>query len=152
MNWREFVKENEDWVKASLNENEEILFYKKGKPDTLVFTISPQGYNLFDFSVTTIGEQDNAIDFLHEEPAEWYEKIEAKYNIILGKDLNGNGNVLTIYRKTSNGVETDFCRKEDLSKIDNRFSQFEIDIIKSELPEKLAKIVDLAKTEVKTDE
>lgn len=77
MNWQEFASENKSWTTTEVNEQGTVFFYEKDNPDILIFSISINGYTLFDFSDATLFEQHKTINFLKQGANEWF---EAKYN------------------------------------------------------------------------
>lgn len=90
------------------------------------------------------------VDFLNQGKVEWFK--ENKYNIILARDYDPK-RFYTAYMHWGNTYSTnDEVKPDDLSEEDYVFTQEQIDDLKSHLPENMAKIVDLAKVEVKDND
>lgn len=102
----------------------------------------------------TLGTSNNEIqkmimDFIYTTDKEhWFDKQEKKYNIIIGEDMSGN--FKTVYYKAGNVVDvTDTAGEYELVSDQYQFTESEIEALKATLPENMAKIIDLGKTEVK---
>lgn len=99
--------------------------------------------------------QKEIMDFVYSTDKEhWFDEPEKKYNIIVGRDLEPFAiqEWKAAYMKTAHGVkvwhaspEKDFINDEFI------FTESEVEDLKSELPENMAKIVDLGKVEVKDE-
>lgn len=149
MNWQEFASGNKSWITTEVNEQGTVFFYEKDNPDILIFSISINGYTLFDFSDTTLFEQHKTINFLKQGADEWYKK--PLYNIVIGSNLDGY--TFTAYAHYErNGAKAYYVNngvtEYDLKSEKYKFTQDEIDDLKSKLPENMKRIVDLGKTEV----
>lgn len=104
-------------------------------------------------NMTLINEHDQmeVAKFLRQDPEEWFEEL--KYNIIIGKDTDVNEKFCA-YWHSSNSSDSDFLLNdntthEDLSKDEYKFNTAQINDLKLQLPDYMAKIVDLGKVEVK---
>lgn len=99
--------------------------------------------------------QKDIMDFIYTTDKEhWFDEQEKKYNIIVGRDLEPFAiqEWKAAYMKTAHGVkvwhaspEKDFINDEFI------FTESEVEDLKSELPENMAKIVDLGKVEVNNE-
>lgn len=99
--------------------------------------------------------QEDLMDFVYSTDKEhWFDETERKYNIIVGRDLEPFAiqEWKAAYMKTAHGVkvwhaspEKDFINDEFI------FTESEVEDLKSELPENMAKIVDLGKVEIKDE-
>ena len=97
-----------------------------------------------------VGEVQKVImNFLvKSNPDDWF--AEKKYNIIIGKGSDG---IKNIYKKSNEGryLIDALADKADFNIEPYLFTENEIEELKSTLSEKLAKIVDLGKVEVKDE-
>ena len=99
--------------------------------------------------------QKDIMDFIYTTDSNhWFDEPEKKYNIVIAEDVNKNNVVhwKTAYQKKSKGVEiNDAVDEKDFINDDFIFTESEIEELKSNLPENMAKIVDLGKVEVKDE-
>ena len=99
--------------------------------------------------------QKEIMDFIYTTDSNhWFDEPEKKYNIVIAEDVNKNNVVhwKTAYQKKYKGVEINDAVDEKVFINDNFiFTESEIEELKSNLPENMAKIVDLGKVEVKDD-
>lgn len=80
----------------------------------------------------------------------WFDEPEKKYNIIIGEDVGTSWKAA--YQKTSIGIEVHCWNKENSLTSDSFiFTESEIEDLKSKVSEHSAKIIDIAKVEVKDD-
>lgn len=153
MNYKKFVSNNDIWLTydAYKDDNDKIIFYAT-QDGTPLFSIDKKRYYLGNFSKLNLDEQDKIIEFLHQEPKEWFEQI---YNLILAKVDGGkaayakkrNGE-FTIIGLVSDDIDEDKKIKGSKTHCDIDFNDYEIEELKSKLPDNLKKIVDLAKVSV----
>lgn len=107
----------------------------------------------------TLGTSNNEIqkeimDFVYSTDKEhWFDEPEKKYNIIIGENVKTEEYcVLTAYRKTPEGIEVWAAMEEYLTSDAFKFTESEIEELKSKVSERSANIIDLGKVEVKDDE
>lgn len=99
--------------------------------------------------------QKMIMDFIYTTDKEhWFDESEKRYNVVIGEDVKREGDcVKTAYRKNGDGVEViDSTDENDLTLDEYIFTESEVEDLKSELPENMAKIVDLGKVEVKDED
>ena len=135
---------------------EEYLLCKRymyGSDSTLLAFAKKQPY--WDI-YSSLGAMNNRVqrtimDFIYTTDSNhWFDEPEKKYNIIIGKDV---GQIWkSAYKKSRFGAKvSDNVYEEDLILDDYQFTESEIEDLKSNLPENMAKIVDVGKVEVKDD-
>lgn len=95
--------------------------------------------------------QKEIMDFIYSTDSNhWFDEPEKKYNIIIGEDVNGE--YKSAYKKWWNGAEvSDEVNENDLTSDEFKFTESEIEVLKSKVSERSAKIIDLGKVEVKDD-
>ncbi|CAI2698199.1 hypothetical protein AKUA2103_PHAGE100180 (plasmid) [Apilactobacillus kunkeei] len=95
--------------------------------------------------------QKEIMDFVYTTDKEhWFDEPEKKYNIIIGEDAGKNWQ--SAYKKCHFGAKVnDAVREEDLTLDDYQFTESEIEDLKATLPDNMAKIIDIAKVEVKDE-
>lgn len=131
--------------------------YTEGEDATLFEFAKKQPYWSIHPSLGVMHNQvqEDIMDFVYSTDKEhWFDEPEKKYNIIVGRDLEPFAiqEWKAAYMKTAHGVkvwhaspEKDFINDEFI------FTESEVEDLKSELPENMAKIVDLGKVEVKDE-
>lgn len=142
----------EYYIKKSKNDN--YLLYKRyteSEDATLFEFAKKQPYWSIHSSLGVMHNQvqEDIMDFIYTTDKEhWFDEPEKKYNIVIGEDMSGN--FKTVYYKVGNGVDvTDAAGEYELVSDQYQFTESEIEDLKAILPEKMAKIVDLGKVEVK---
>lgn len=92
--------------------------------------------------------QEDIMDFVYTTDKDhWFDEPEKKYNIVIGEDVSGN--YKTAYYKIGHGADvTDTTTEYELALDKYKFTESEIEELKSDLPENMKKIVDLGKVEV----
>lgn len=104
------------------------------------------------FGLASADVQKNIMDFIYSTDSNyWFDEPEKKYNIIVGEDVGGE--YKSAYQKVgSYGVEVfDSVDGDDLALEMFIFTESEIEDLKSKVSEQSAKIIDIAKVEVKDD-
>lgn len=97
--------------------------------------------------------QKDIMDFIYTTNSNhWFNEPEKKYNIIIGEDTNRE--YKSAYQKVgSNGVEVcDSVDGDDLALEMFIFTESEIEDLKSKVSTQSAKIIDIAKMEVKDED
>lgn len=147
MNWKQFAKETEDWLFYKENEDSKrISFYDSDGLQEEVFYISKGKYVLRNFMFVTGWQQDVIMRFINQNPEKWF--AEPLFYIVLGRGTYSG--LFTAYKKIMFN-QYEIVDEADINgddRCDYVFTQDEIDDLKSKLPENMAKIVDLGKTEV----
>ena len=104
----------------------------------------------------TLGTSNNEIqkeimDFVYSTDKDhWFDETGRKYNIIIGE--NAWGMLNAAYHKAGNGAYvSNVVDEDDLTSDEFKFTESEIEDLKSKVSERSAKIIDLGKVEVKDD-
>lgn len=151
MNYKEFAKENKDWIYTKWNDDTGFIEFININYYEIMFTISENGFALKSLFLSKPHEQVKAVRFLAQKPKEWFKGIKPKkkYNIVLGQDP-ADSQVQTAYAHSGQEfyIENDLTDYE-LTDKDFVFTESKLKELESKLPDRLAKIVDLAKVEVK---
>lgn len=104
------------------------------------------------FGLASADVQKNIMDFIYSTDSNhWFDEPEKKYNIIIGEDVNGE--YKSAYKKWWNGAEvSDEVNEDDLTSDEFKFTESEIEVLKSKVSTHSAKIIDLAKVEVTNED
>lgn len=150
MNWQKL--KYEICVDTSTDNKGSIKFYNADN-STMFYIFKNGMFSLCDLNNVSYYDQKKILKFLKQTPEEWFKGEE--YNIVIGSNLDGY--TFTAYAHYErNGAKAYYVNngvtEYDLKSEKYKFTQDEIDDLKSKLPENMAKIVDLGKTEVKDND
>lgn len=102
------------------------------------------------FGLVSADVQKNIMDFIYTTDKDhWFdEPSEKKYNIIIGEDVGKK--YKSAYRKSSDGIGVlDTVKPKALTLSRYIFTESEVEDLKTKVSERSAKVIDIAKVEVK---
>ncbi|MDN2612985.1 hypothetical protein [Apilactobacillus sp. EABW-1NA] len=151
-----YVAYGEFYIRKGKNNNYLLYARNESSDDSTVFDFAKQQpyWSIYPRLGSMHNQvQEDIMDFVYNTDKDhWFDEPEKKYNIIVGKELEPSAiqKWESAYMKTECGLSVRLALSErDFIKDEFIFTESEIEELKYNLPENMAKIVDLGKAEVK---